>query len=213
MLGEKSLYCVDLTNGETAVVQQDVKEYQVRTGYLYFTKNQGDGVLYKTDLATGMTTSVKTSLSVDSFWFTDYGLYYFNEESGLLQVQTAVREMVVYKGSDERISSLISIGGADIAFLSQNPRGNKSTLKVYTAANRTVTELLSGALSPVNLSEGNLTVADQTNVYSVDPVTFEKTVLFPVPPCDYVQVMSDCVVFYNKNQASIRYIKRPQAEA
>ncbi len=203
ILGEKNLYCLDLKTRESKLLQSDVQEYQVKGDFLYFIKNTPEPCFYKTDLTSGMTVSVKTDFVVNRFWLTDYGVYYFNEETQLLRVIASDQERVVYKGENEVLASLVSLGGADIAFLSVS--GKKTTVKSYQAATRTVTTHLTGHFSVLNQVDGQLITADETKVYSIDPATATVTEKFQVPAYDYIEIMSDCVILYNGNQSAIRY--------
>ncbi len=210
VLGEDALYCLDLPSGEPRTLQADVLEYQVKDNVLYFIKNTPEQCYYKMDLSTGMTVPVKTNYTVNRFWVTDYGVYYFDEASQFLRVNVSGRDQFVYKGEGESLSSLISLGGADIAFLSVNLQSKKAIVKTYRGVSNTIEDYQTGYFSVLNLFEGKLITADAEAVYSIDPTDGTVTELFQVPAYDYIQIMSDCVILYNGNRSAIRYFAKEQ---
>ncbi|PWM43175.1 MAG: hypothetical protein DBX52_00030 [Clostridiales bacterium] len=201
------LHCFTLSTREDALLEEDVYAYQVHGNTLYFIKKERGNYYYTIDLQTGTKGTVETGYTVDSLYLTDYGFYYYDDGRDLLMVRPADNNLdrIVYKGNSETVRDVISLGGADIAFLATNDNTGVVTLISYKASENKTTEHLSGSFTHFNVAKGHAVVIENQTIYAVDAANKKTYTWGSVDSFENIEIMSDCVILYNGNKAGIQY--------
>ena len=199
---QSTLYCFELEKGEETLLAEGVRQYQAREGMVYF-NTTADSLLRTIHLQSGAQGVLKISYADDRFWWTDYGLYYYNRENQRLMVlpRDATIDRFVLQSAGE-ILDLASVKGAQIAYLVQGQEQN--TLYTFTPADRQIKEQYQTPAMHFAYTLNRAVLAEGENLCSIDVQTAKAYSWGALAGAD-AQLLSDCAVSYQDGLPSIRY--------
>ena len=213
-LNNDCLYSYDLQTKEHRILLEVCLNYQVRDGVVYYLDDEHGNYLKTYDIANAAGGKLETSYTVDSFALTDYGMYYSDDTKGILMVLAwgAKMDRVVASQTGMIYRDVEAVDGADVVYLRVNNETAEATLCSYKAAKNQTTDLLTGAFDHHQYTNGYSVVIHDDTICAVN-VADGTTENWGATDEDYayVQIMSDCVIYYNETdedsalKASIQY--------
>ena len=207
LMEENLLYCYDIKAQKSSILLQDCVFYQVREQQVYYLTAAHQGRLECLNLSLGFPRAVETDYAVNAFWLTDSGLYYRNDEHGLLRFipHGSAIEQMIYQSKEAAAEDVVAVEGERIAFLAKKQDG-QSALISSDPAEKQLKEHLTLSFSQLNVADGYvITVEDGSHIYAVDIDTDKVYDWGAVEEHHYPQVLRDCVVLYKGNQPVFQY--------
>lgn len=201
---QSNLYYFDLQAGESVLLASAVTCYQVRGGTVYF-KTKSDDLLHTYRLETGALGTLSLSYQADVFWWTDYGLYYFDRAVQYLMVfpNNAKMDRFVLPVHGE-ICDLAAIDGAKIAYIQADADGEK-TLCTFNPADRQMKKHYQTTADHFVYVRDRAVLAEGESLCSVDLETDQVYSWGSLEGATDVQLLSDCSVSYRDGLPAIDY--------
>lgn len=215
-LNDECLYAYDLTAKDPeealTVLLDYALNYQVRDGVVYYLDDEHGTYLKTYDLATGIQGQLNTGYTVDAFWLTDYGMYYCDDNKGALMVLpwgadvdriVAIQEETIYR-------DVYAVQGADILYLKVDDNTGEAVICQYKASQNKSTEYLTGTFDNFQYANGQAITVQDNELVAVNIAEGQTYTWGAIDTeYDYLQIMSDCLIFYsdddNALKATIQY--------
>ncbi len=207
LMGENVLYRYDIKTKASSMLLGDCVSYQVRENQIYYLTAAHSGRLECLDLSLGFPQTIRTDYGVDAFWLTDQGLYYRNDDLGLLRFAPygSEWEQLIYQDKEAAAEDVISADGERVAFLAKGKEG-KSKLLSYDHAEKKLQEHPSFAFAQLNYANGCVvSVENGSHIYAVDLDTDKVYDWGAVEKHRDPQILSNCVILYREGQPVFQY--------
>ncbi len=211
------LYSYNLATKEHKILMDYCMNYQVRDGVVYYLGEEHGNYLNTYDIVSGTFGKLETNHMVNAFWLTDYGMYYCSDEENLLGVlpwgEKADRIVAIEEGMIYR--DVCGVSGADCLYLKVNNETEEATICQYKASKNRAVDLMSGTFDNYAYTRGHAVTEQDGTIYAVN-VADGKTYTWGTVDTeyDYIQMMSDCMVFYSEEDsamtATIQYYPEEQ---
>ncbi|MBQ8600865.1 MAG: DUF5050 domain-containing protein [Clostridia bacterium] len=203
------LYSYNLETKEHKILIEHAMNYQVRDGVVYYLTEEHGNYLSTYDIASGTSDQLETGNVVDAFWLTDYGMYYCDDEKNVLMVLpwgekvdriVAIEEGMIYR-------DVYGISGSDCVYLKINNETAEATICHYKASQNKATEYITGYFDNFIYTRDHAVTEQDGTVYAVNPAEGKTYTWGTVDTeYDYIQFMSDCMIFYNDDDTAMSAI-------
>lgn len=204
--GETPLYRIELATKKSGQLLGDCAAYQVRQDRLYYLTTAHKGRLEYLDFELGFPRTMETDFAVDDFWLTDSGLYYRNEERGLLRFipHDSSIEQLIYQSYEVTVRDVVAVEGEQIAFLAVGKEGSAALMSYDPATKKAQEHLLLGG-THLNFADGHAVTVEGGHIYAADLNTDKLYDWGAVAEHQTPQLLSDCVILYREGQPVFQY--------
>lgn len=211
------LYSYDLATKEHKILMDYCMNYQVRDGVVYYLDEAHGNFLNTYDIASGTFGKLETHHTVNAFWLTDYGMYYCADDENLLGVLPWGEKVdrVIAKEEGMIYRDVSGISGGDCLYLKVDNETSESTICHFKASQNRATEYISGYFDNYAYTRGHAVTEQSGTIYAVNLADGKTYTWGSVDTeYDYLQIMSDCMVFYSEEDsamsATIQYYPEEQ---
>lgn len=200
------LYSYNLATKEHKILMDYCMNYQVRDGVVYYLDEAHGNYLNTYDIATGTFGKLETNHTVNAFWLTDYGMYYCTDDEYLLGVLPWGEKVdrVIAKEEGMIYRDVSGISGADCIYLKVNNETAEATVCHYKASQNRATEYITGYFDNYAYTRGHAVTEQDGTIYAVN-IAEGKTYTWGTVDTeyDYIEIMSDCMIFYNDDDSAM----------